>query len=183
MTNRPDYYRSPTGKLWTVMAYFNARKFALLPERDVAEGIVPPEVSKFNAVVALRVIQVGLSSSPGIQAEIDHVALFRIDKDEDGFPKLLLTLAKLTEMEKWQAPKRAPDLASKTHIYDIEGESAKLESLHGAFAVLRWCHELEGFPRREWTFPLYRWQLALAALGPVSFEMMSETHDATEDEI
>ena len=184
MVEVPDHVRSPRGNLWTVLTPFNLRWMALqpMPEDDLPDtASVPQWMTDWRDATAHQMFARGRSRNPAIDAQNDHVGLVRVVRGAArySFPKLVTTFRPRSEVAQWE-----PFYSPLAHIvYDIEGEKARVHQMRDTFAVMKWCDDFDDGQRREWFFPLWRWQLALAALGPISFEMMPVTHDATEDDL
>lgn len=183
---RPEFYLSPANRTWVVMTYYNQKRILGAWWPEVADGEdIPPEINQRRCDMLHTSILRGQSSDPTIHNEDDHVALMRVAEDDEGYPRLLMACLSLDVMRSsgWMVKRPSFALDDPSRTYTIEGDTARVDQMHPSFAVMRWCFDIEGSPRREWTFPLWRWQLCLAALQPVSFEMMADTHDATEAEL
>lgn len=180
---RPDFFRSPAGNVWTVMCFYNEARMAGLywPEPD-ENGDIAPEFNTWRCRVMMTQIKRGRAAPS--DANNDSVALVRVSEDSDGFPRLLLASLPVSALDNWEpSTKTLDDPATRKRNYEIDGERARIEKMTATYAIMRWCSDFPDFPRREWTFPLWRWELGLAALKPVSFEMMGETFNASEHEL
>lgn len=168
----PDCVRSPSGKSWAVMFAFDPAYLARTGFPPV-DGEVPEWQLDYEAFEQRDLLMRSRSKNPAIASRNTHLALTRVDNRKRYEPRQLLHYVAREDMGGW-----APIPMSLQKAHDIDGARVRVVHLNNAVALMEWVN----FPGRG-TFHLWRWQVALAALGPVDFEMLFGSDEATEAEI
>lgn len=172
MQEIPDCVRSPRGKSWAVMFAFDPAHL-VRTGFPPADGEVPEWQLDYEAFEQHDILLRSRTTNAALAARNTYLALTRVDNRKRYEPRQLLIHVAREDMGGW-----APIPMAMKKAYDIDGGRARVVHLNKTVALMEWVD----FPGRG-TFHLWRWQVALAALGPVDFEMLSTSFEAREDEI